>query len=333
MAQAPQMWLRKARRHAGIFSRDHNVGRLWSRPVHNPPVSSPLSDVPLYAVITAWCEEDVIASTVANAFAQGCDRVFIVDNESPDETLAIALSVGAEVGSVYHTAFDDQNRRLAEVRRVIERVSTEVGAPHIWWLTIDADEFPHGPLGLTLRQYLDGLDRRFRLVGARVFNHYPSGEPAYAAGHHPLDFQPLCQEVRQAWCSRYHWKHPLLRWDRDGPPLLPGNGFHRMAPAGRRLDEPIDATFLHHFQFRERSTTQRRLERLCRAAEGKARASLEEAMGPPSSAARRLDSIDDVYGGRWDRVPSPLKVGARGVTLSPWPQLVSEPDSVVHRWY
>jgi coenzyme F420-reducing hydrogenase delta subunit len=331
--QAPQVWVRRLRRHAGIFSRDHNVGRWWSRPIANQADPVPLKNVPLYAVITAWCEADIIASTVANAFAQGCDRVFIVDNQSPDDTVARALAAGAEIGSVYQTDYDDQGKRLAEVRRVIERVPAETEATSIWWLTIDADEFPHGPRGRTLRQYLDGLDQRFRIAGARVFNHYPSGELAYQEGRHPLDFQPLCQEVRQAWCSLYHWKHPLVRWDRLGPPLWPGNGFHRMAPAGRRLDEPIDAAFLHHFQFRERDVTQRRLERLCRADQGRARASLEEAMGPPSSAARRLGSVEDIYEGRWDRVPSPLKVGAMGVTLSPWTELVGEPDNVVQRWY
>ena len=299
----------------------------------NPEHATPLTDVPLFAAITAWCEADVIASTVANAFAQGCERVFLVDNESPDDTVAVARAAGAEVGSIYHTDFDDQGKRLAEVRRVLQRVSEETGAPHVWWLTTDADEFPHGPGGRTLRQYLDRLDQRFRMVGARAFNHYPSRGTAHVAGRHPLDFQPLCQEVRQAWCSLYHWKHPLVRWDRSGPPLWPGNGFHRMAPAGRRLDEPIHATFLHHFQYRERADTQRRLERLCRADHGKARASLEEAMGPPSSAVRRLRTMEDVYEGRWDRVTSPLKVGATGVTLSPWTELVGQPDNLVQRWY
>lgn len=333
MPNSPDVLLRKVRRHVGIFSRDHNVGRWWSRPVPNPSAPAPLQDAPLFGVVTAWCEQDVIASTVANAFTQGCDRVFIVDNGSADETVAAACAAGAEVGSVYQTDFDDQNRRLAEVRAVIERISTETGFPHIWWLTIDADEFPHGPGGVTIRRYLDKLDRRFRLAGARVFNHYPSGEPAFMSGCHPLDFQPLCQEVRQAWCSRYHWKHPLVRWDRGGPPLLPGNGFHRMAPAGRRLDEPTEAIFLHHFQFRDRAVTEHRLERLCHAGQGRARASLEEAIGPPSSAARRLRSLEDVYEGRWDRVTSPLKVGASGVTLAPWTQLVKGQDNVVQRWY
>ena len=52
------------------------------------------------------------------------------------------------------------------------------GHAHIWWLWLDADEFPHGPRGLTVREYLETLDRRYRIVGARFINHFPSGEPA-----------------------------------------------------------------------------------------------------------------------------------------------------------
>ena len=32
----------------------------------------------------------------------------------------------------------------------------EDGAEHIWWLWLDADEFPHGPAGRTLREHLAG---------------------------------------------------------------------------------------------------------------------------------------------------------------------------------
>src|SRR5437762_5562071 len=40
-----------------------------------PRVPAPLADFQLFAIVCAWMEGDVIAATVANAFAQGCDRV------------------------------------------------------------------------------------------------------------------------------------------------------------------------------------------------------------------------------------------------------------------
>ena len=68
------------------------------------------------------------------------------------------------------------------MNEVVAEVSLAEGDQHIWWLYLDADEFPHGPWGMTLREYLATLDERFRVVGTRFFNHYPSGTPHYEPG-------------------------------------------------------------------------------------------------------------------------------------------------------
>ena len=47
------------------------------------------------------------------------------------------------------------------------------GSEHIWWLWLDADEFPHAPAGATVREFLEPLDRRFRVVGASVHQPLP----------------------------------------------------------------------------------------------------------------------------------------------------------------
>jgi hypothetical protein len=296
-----------------------------------PEYPEPLSEVHLCAVIPTWCEGDVIASTVHNAFAQGCERVFLVDNDSPDDTVAQATSAGAEVGNIYRTDHFDLGRCLAEMRRVMEATSTGLNSDHVWWLTSDADEFPHGPGGLTIHEYLSTLDRRYRAVGARVFNHYPSGEPAHRAGEHPLDYQPMCQEVSVAWCALKHWKHPLVRWDRGGPPLWPGGGFHRLAPSKHRVIEPNPGIFLHHFQYRERAATLNRLELLCKPGpNGESRTALEG----DSPTSHRLRAIEDVYAGNWDRVPVPSVFRPKeGVQLKPWDKAVSSADAAVRRWY
>lgn len=325
----PETLPHKLRYGIGKLSVTYNIGRRWSTPLPPPKQPEPLSDVPLCAVITSWCEADIIASTVKNAFTQGCQRVFLVDNDSPDGTVGEAIAAGAEIGSVYETHTDNLSRRTAEVRDVIQRISHELGAPHVWWLTCDADEFPHGPAGLTLQEYLAGLDRRYRVVGARVFNHYPSTEPANRPGRHPLDYQPLCQEVKVAWCSLRHWKHPLMRWDHDGPPLWPGEGFHRLAPSEQRVPEPTNGIFLHHFQYRDRATTLWRLEQLRRPSAAGVPRSVEE-----SEVGHRLKTITDVYAKRWESVPLPsVHMPKLGVEPKPWKQLVTPKEANVKRWY
>ena len=74
------------------------------------------------------------------------------------------------------------------------------------------------------------LDRRFRIVGSRYFNHFPDRRPEYLRGFHPLDFQPLCEEKAGNLCALGHRKHHLQRWDRVGPPITSGSGF----PLGAR---------------------------------------------------------------------------------------------------
>ena len=254
---------KRVRSAVGLWSIQFNVARRWSRVEANPAKPDPLRPVRLFGIVGTWCEADVIEATVQNAFAQGCERVFIVDNESPDDTLERAAATGAEIASVYHTDYFDESRRAGRDERAsLSAVSSEVAADHVWWLLSDADEFVHGPAGLRIADYLAGLDRRFCVVGARVFDHFPTSEPANVPGRHPLDYQPLCQEMRMAWCSRGHWKHPLVRWDRSGPDIGLDRGFHRVR-APIRVGEPREGVFMHHFQYRNRPETTERLRRLC----------------------------------------------------------------------
>ncbi len=101
------------------------------------------------------------------------------------------------------------------------------GAAHVWWLYLDSDEFSEGPDGMSVREYLATLDRRFRVVGANYVNHVPHSKPEYLPGFHPIDFQPLCYDfVPARWppCALGHWKHPLQRFDRLGHFLLSNDG-------------------------------------------------------------------------------------------------------------
>lgn len=308
--------------------------RPWVRVEPNPPVPEPLDSFRLFAVLGAWAEEDVIGATVANALAQGCERVYLVDNGSPDGTVAEAVRAGAIVAEVFHTDRYDEHLRLALMNAVVTRVSAAEPDAHIWWLFLDADEFHHGPGGLTLREHLAGLDRRFRVVGARFFNHFPHAKPEYLPGRHPLDFQPLCEEMALRLCRLGHRKHPLLRWDRGRPRIYAGAGFHRAVCEERPLLEPEEGVFCHHFPFREEAVTRRRLALLCAEDEGAAARARE---GDPAAAGMRprWRSLDAVYRRDWASVENyaPPPAPPVGVSLRPWPDVVSPADACVARWY
>jgi hypothetical protein len=290
-----------------------------------------LGDVTLFAVLGTWMEEDVVAATVANCFRQGCDQVFLVDNDSPDATVERAIGAGATLARSFRTDSYDEAARIAVMQEVVDEVSAQAAVDHVWWLWLDADEFHHGPLGLTLRDYLGTLDRRFRVVGARFFNHLPTGEPASVEGRHPLDFQPLCYEIPVPACELAHCKHPLQRWDRSGPYVATGLGFH-LASSGETLLEPVVPGFCHHFPYRSEAATRRRLQRLVGATNG-----LDRTANDPGASVHmwiRSRSLDAVYREHWDSVRyfPPCVAGYHPILL-PWESWVDEQDSRVARWY
>jgi hypothetical protein len=326
------------------------VGRLGRAVLRRPlPVRTsrvrgrarPLDELRLFAVLGTWMEADVVEACVRNALAQGVEEVFLVDNDSPDDTVAVAVAAGASLAVSYSTRWYDEQMRIDLMNGVMRQVSFASGAEHAWWLWLDADEFPHGPGGSTIRELLTGLDRRFRVVGARYFEHYPSNVPAYVPGTHPLDAMPLCEEHPYHWCAADHHKHPLMRVDAAGPPVTARRGFH-LASASDVLLEPEESIFVHHFPYREETTTRARLTELCvteDAAVGARSAHHEAAeIGAPqdSNMSRRMRSLDAVFGMRWDDVERPRTIagdGQVGVRPRPWSEQVAAADAVVARWY
>ena len=311
------------------------VRRLLQRPLDgavgtqpNPSSPTRLPEFRLFAVLGTWMEEDVVEATVRNALAQGVEAVYLVDNASTDATVERALAAGAVLADSFATTEYQERVRILLMNAVVARVSLASGAPHIWWLWLDADEFPEGPDGLTVADYLAGLDRRFRIVGATYYNHFPSESPAYVPGYHPLDFQPLCERFwpeRARHCEQPHWKHPLQRFDRDGAFLMALGGFHSASlRTGDPLLEPQGGIVTHHFQYREESATRARLALLC----GSARNDHNETIGN-TDMKKRFASLDAVYGQRWQDVDSLRRLGpVRGVHPRPW----TDPRSV-RRWY
>jgi hypothetical protein len=110
-----------------------------------------------------------------------------------------------------------------------------------------------------VREYLQTLDSRFRVVGGSVFNHLltPQSAPAYISGYHPLDSMPSCYEQRagENGCTRRHYKHPLQRFDRDRTFIGNGVGAHYVLSPDTAVGSPAPARPGPSTSRRERSTT------------------------------------------------------------------------------
>jgi Glycosyl transferase family 2 len=295
----------------------------------NPSQPDALADFRLFAVVKTWMDEDIVAAVVRNAFTQGVESVFVVDNGSTDATVERAEEAGATIAEVFDTpAFDGP---LAQVlmNAVVARESLRSGAGHVWWLYLDSDEFPEGPDGTSLIEYLATLDRRFRVVGSACFNHLPNEKPEYLAGFHPIDFQPLYFEFLPAWTpmcgQRSHWKHPLQRFDRGGNFIVSRPGSHGgICP--QDLVEPEGGIITHHFQYRDEDLTRAKLQLTC--GPGSRRTALYGA-NRMDGFSRRLRSLDAVYAQRWDDVE--VEINRTLAALDPprpWPAMDS-----VRRWY
>ncbi len=300
----------------------------------NPPRPEVLTDFRVFALLGTWMEQDVVEATVRNAFAQGVEAVYLVDNASTDATVARAVDAGATLAESFRTDVYEERIRNLLSNSVVARISLSCGAPHIWWLWLDGDEFPEGPGGMTVADYLRTLDRRFRLVGSTYYDHFPMEDPAYIPGFHPLDFQPMCRRFVPEGpddCSQSHWKHPLQRFDRAGPFLSSLMGFRSAnLLMGESVTEPVGGIVTHRFAYRQEEFTRRRME-LLRAEWARHPyndVSPDDSTGT-TSITRRCETLDAVYARRWDLVDD-LGTRARhlGLHLEEW----TGPRSS-RRWY
>ena len=106
---------------------------------------------------------------------------YLVDNDSPDDTVAKAGAAGAILARSYHTDYDDETLRLRHMNDVVREVSDNEPDEHLWWLFMEGDEFPHGPAGMTILDFLKGLDRQIR-VWCSVFQSLSQCQAALSTG-------------------------------------------------------------------------------------------------------------------------------------------------------
>ncbi len=252
----------------------------------------------LFALFKAYNNEHMISGSVRNAFAQGVDRVFVLDNGSTDKTLERAEAAGATLAKRVETEWFDEGLLTALIQGIVVEQSIGAGAQHVWWLFLDHDEFPEGPDGLTVKEYLLTLDRRFRVVGSTFLNHIPTGKPEYISGFHPLDFQPYCYILdREGNCAFNHHKHPLQRFDRGHHFLNCSNGAHSISSHDTSAYWEPDGIVTHHFQYGEEEATRTAV------LQAAGRYVVYEETNPKKfGATLRLPTLDAVYSGQWDKV-------------------------------
>ena len=134
-------------------------------------------------------------------------------------------------------------------------------------------------------------------------------------------------------CWEGHRKHPLIRWDRGGPPIIPTLGFHSAKSVIRPLSEPREPIVIHHFPFRNEAATRLRLETLF-GGTGSVSPRARKDDVPASHMKARLGSLDAVYAGDWSSVESlSMEEYRRGVSLSDWRNLRPAISARIPRWY
>jgi hypothetical protein len=123
-----------------------------------------------------------------------------------------------------------------------------------------------------------------------------------------------------------HYKHPLQRFDREGPFISAGDGFHTVTlRRGQFLYEPIGGIVTHHVMYRAEAATRARLDLLCG---GPARNAFNNAVGN-RSIQKRFDSLDAVYAQNWPRVNNLRETEPElGVYPQPWTD-----TGATRRWY
>ena len=205
----------------------------------------------LNAVMCVWNEEDIIYSTVKHAFAQGCLNVYIVDNGSSDKTIEKAKAAGATHFLTFRSKYFDEVKKVMNLNDSVEAINKSLSDQSVWWLYIDADEFPSIDTSITIIEFLKGIDADCRAVHGFMYDHIPTHAPYMEHGNHPADFMPICKKTNTS-------KIPLLRQDKDKKYIFSLGGAHTF----HSLDEVHilhDRLLIHHFPYRKPEDTHKRL--------------------------------------------------------------------------
>lgn len=280
----------------------------------------PLPQFSFYALLFTWYEADIMAANIENLRQQGVDRIFIIDNDSPDDTREVAEAYGAEIISIYRSNNFNEQMKVRKVNEFTKKIVDEAPHDHVWVLHLDADELPTGPHGMTIRQYIETLDRQFRVVGSVWVNHDPNLSVQNIPGFHPEEFQPFAAyHGTEGVCDLTHDKHQLIRHDKQGPLIEVSGGYH-WYNSNVLHAEPHDCIWNHHFKFREYDVTEQRLRVLN-----------ETRLAQRNAVAKRRTQNDEAECFWSDRFKKLRGFYDRHPSGHTWPELVNTPS--IPKWY
>jgi len=293
------------------------------------------TDAPVYAIISTWFEADIIEASVKHCFANGCSRVLLLDNKSPDDTVAVAVAAGAEIGEIYETQFYDDDLRILKQNEIAKRLVAESGASDVWVVSLDADEFLTGldgePFATTLRRLPPGI----RTAGSSCVDLYPTSPEQYVRGRHPA----TCMDsgvfrFARVFCHCKHWKHVPLRYTDGVFDIAQHRGNHWCAArdAGVAVAELAGLDMrLIHAPIRNRVDAEARLLALCGKDPklgGLRRCSGDDDVTGSNGGIKKWRSLDHIYHHRWNLVEYPhSQVFGRsvvGIELYPWAVIYPE---------
>ena len=313
------------------------------RTFRNPgPRKAAAKPFKLYAIIGVWFEGDIIEAQVKNCFLQGCDRVLLIDNNSPDQTRERAEAVGAEVILNYTTDFYLDDLRIKLMNEAMQKITQDEKRERLWWLALDGDELVSGHNYKTVREVLTEQDNSIELVGALVLDYYPSQPLCNIPGFHPYEFQHNAFSRIGKWPSptEPHWKHPLIRLSNGVFDICQCRGLHWPYSKGRTVIESRDSLTMSHFMYRNEDDTRARLTALCGPdprLDGHRRCAADDLRIKAEGAIKRFRTLDFVYSQEWDKVELSHSQGHGAATLKglvrPRTRFLTEAERAPLRWY
>ena len=281
----------------------------------NKPVVSNLAcdrqDEPLvYAIVSSWYDGDIIYDTVRNCFNNGCTKVFILDNDSPDNSVSEAIRAGATIGEIYHTDYYDDDLRIRKQNDIVKNIVESEAHRELWFLSLDGDEFPTGIGNETIQQTLGRIPGNIRTIGSNAIDLYPNIGEQHTIGQHPaISYSYGINRTARCYCDLSHWKHVALRYFDNVFDIAQGRGNHRPAHIriNQTLQEPKDISLpIFHVPIRNEEHTRTRLTALCgKNEQGQHRSIGDDLIIGSQGAIKRFHSLDMIYQRQWDKVELP----------------------------
>lgn len=299
-------------------------------------------DMPLiYAIVSSWHDGDIIYDTVRNCFNNGCEKVFLLDNNSPDDSVSEAVRAGAEIAEIYDTEYYDDDLRIRKQNDFIRTIVEKYQHRELWFLALDGDEFPTGHGIDTIQQTLGRLPGEIRTIGSKGIDLYPQKDERHIIGQHPAScYSHGINRIARFACDLYHWKHVALRYFHGVFDIAQTRGNHRPASrvSHRPLYEPATLSLpIFHAPMRNEENARARLTALCgkKNEQGNHRSVGDDQVIDGQGAIKRFHSLDMIYSQQWDKVELPhSQMYGRHITgICPYPWQVLCPGLEYEQTY